>query len=157
MLGFLRRWWSRDHQREIFTYSDGRTQRRADPIVVGRALEEARPDYLETLNTLYSEIPAELLAKAGPVVNENLRKQKEAAIATLVKAADAAFGLTPLDDSGGLTEAERLRVLVDYLVFMQRLADAARPFSTSQPRASPSPPPDSPTEPSAASGTAANG
>ncbi|AWM38705.1 hypothetical protein GobsT_31050 [Gemmata obscuriglobus] len=157
MFGFLRRWWSRDHQRQIFAYFDGTATRRADPMVAGRVLEESCPDYEDRLRVLAHEVPADLAAAmAGTPVAADMKQKKADAVTALVKAADAMFGLRPLDGAAGLTEAERLLVLFRFLAFLQQLAASARPFSISPPRASPSIPLDSPTAPSSASGPVAS-
>ena len=150
MLHFLRRLWSRDHKRRIFTYWDGSAWQRADPLVLGRQLEESCPDYVDQLTTLTHEPP--ITIEAGPVLDD-LNRKKAAALTALVSGTRAAFGIQPLGARLGLTEAETVHLLAAYLAFMGGLADLARPFVISPPPASASTPPDSPTPSSAASGT----
>ena len=69
----------------------------------------------------------------------DIAAQKAAAVAELVRATRAAFGVEPLTDAGGLTEAETLKVLTGFLAYLIELADAAGPFATSRPRDSPLP------------------
>ena len=153
MLALIRRLWSRDHSRLIFAYRDGARPRRADPLVAGRKLEAACPDYADLLAVVGADPPPDLVAAMTEPVAADLKRRKAEAVAKLTAAADAAFGLKPLSDSGGLTEVERFQVLADFFVFMGGLADQSRPFSTSQSRASPTTPPDSPTGSFVASGS----
>lgn len=149
MFGWFRRLWSRDHRRCIFTYHNGTTYRRADPLAVGAVLERECPKYADYL---------ELIADATPIgpgpAGDDIRKQKAEAITELIRATRVAFGVVPLDADRGLTEAETLALFRSFLEFLAGLADAARPFVNSQPRDAPCPP-DSPTTPSAASGSVA--
>lgn len=131
MLGWLFPRLSRDEtavtenpaERRIFPYWDGSGWHRGDPLVIGRELEKACPKYADALQTLAArtgDLPP------GPV-RDDLKAQQDAAILELVKAARAAFRIRPLSNEGGLTEAETVAVLSDYLVFMGDLAEMARP------------------------------
>ena len=156
-MSWLSRLWSgRATARDIFTYHDGTRERRADPLVIGRKLEDACPDYRELLAELNS--PPGTPVPPGAVA-QSLRDQEKDATAKLLAATRAAFGVRPLDDDGGLSEAETLGLLVAFFAFMGELAQRARPFSTSRPRDSPdsSTPPDSPTVSCAASGSTGSG
>lgn len=125
-LGRLARWW-RDRSRAIFVYYDGSRRRRADPVAVGAALEEAEPEYISLLAEI-NQPPAAL--PPGPVRDELAARQRAAA-ARLVAMARRAFGLPPLSDADGVTDGEALGVLTQYFLFMEDLADEARPFATS--------------------------
>ena len=127
-LGRLARWWG-DRSRAIFVYHDGARRRRADPVAVGAALEAAEPEYLALLAEV-NQPPAAL--PPGPVRAELAARQRAAA-ARLVAMARKAFGLAQLSDAGGVTDGEALGVLTNYFLFMEDLADEARPFATSPP------------------------
>lgn len=125
-LGRIKRWLT-DQQRNIFHYHDGTTWRRADPVLVGRKIEEELPDYLSLFQTIgkdASKVPP------GPLA-ESLRSSKNQAADKLTKVAYSVFGLKPLGTDEGVTEAEALSVMVQYLVFMTELATAAAVFPTS--------------------------
>lgn len=110
--------------RHIFRYWAGEADRWrfGDPVVIGRALEAACPDYADHLATIAA--PAKL--PPGPLLDE-LKAKRAAATSSLVSACRKAFGVEPLTDGGGLTEAETLGVLADYLRFMAAAAEAAGP------------------------------
>jgi len=134
MLGLFRRLWPRDRSRLIFSFHDGTRTRRADPLAAGGALERECPKYAELLELAVDDAPT----VPGPAADD-VARQKGEAIAELVRATRAAFGVRPLDEEGGLTEAETLNLFREFLVFLARLADAAGPFDNSPPPASPSP------------------
>lgn len=124
MLKWLKRFWSRDHQRDIFGYWDGTARRRADPLALARELERQCKDYTELLKVLRTP---EADVPPGDALAET-RTIKEAAASKLVEATRAAFGLKPLEEAGGLTEAETVGVLTSYLLFMEELARRAEAF-----------------------------
>lgn len=128
MFGWLRRLWSRDQERLIFTYRDGTSNRRVDPLAVLRQLESELPDWAAILDqTRAPEMPV-----AGTVGAELVQQRKDA-VAKLIDAARRLFGVKPLDDTGGLTEAETLGLFTAYLSFMGGLAEEALPLSQSPP------------------------
>ena len=135
---FLRRLWSRDQSpaRLVFEYHDGTRSRRADPLAAVAALEAADPKFAEHLAELDDSDKPGVALPPGAVADEVKAGRKEA-VAKLLEATRAAFGLKPLDDTGGLTEAETMQVLMAFLLWMQAAAADARPFENSQPRASP--------------------
>lgn len=135
MLNWLRKLWSRDHSRRIFTYFDGTKTRRADPLAAVAALEAADPDLYDHLASL-APVETPVAIPPGAVAEDVTARHKDG-VAKLLDATRAAFGLRKLDDTGGLTEAETMAVLASFLVWMQAAANDARPFENSQPRASP--------------------
>lgn len=143
--------WFRDRHRNIFLFWDGTRWRRADPLAVGTRLEEVCPDYLALLETIAGQATS---APPGALRDDLLSQQKGAA-KKLASAAQQVFGLTPLDDTKGVTGAEAIGVLTRYFLFMEELAAAAELFPDSRGPASDSRP-DSATEPSAVFGTAGN-
>ncbi len=136
MMQFLRRLWSRDQSRHVFTYHDGTRQRRADPLAAVAALEATDPKFAEHLAELDAKEKPDVALPPGVVADEVQAGRKEA-VAKLLEATRAAFGLKPLDDTGGLTEAETMGVLAAFIFWMAKAAEDARPFENSQPRASP--------------------
>lgn len=136
MLNWLRSLWSRDHspKRLVFEYSDGTRTRRADPLAAFAAFESACPDFEEQLKAL--DEPTGVALPPGAVAAA-LKTGRADALKKLLAATRAAFGVKPLDDAGGLTEAETLQLLTRFFVWMGEAARDARPFSDSRPRASP--------------------
>jgi hypothetical protein len=122
-LGRVARWWANRH-RNIFHYYDGTRTVRADPMVVGARLEAECPNYYELLLILKQDVGT---APVGPVRRELLEQKKEAA-EKLAKSAMKVFRLKPLDQEGGVTQGEAMRVLTKYFVFMEELATAAEVF-----------------------------
>lgn len=148
-LNRIRRWLS-DRQRQIFYYRDGSGWRRGDPVCIGTHLERICPDYqgqLLILRQQIGEIPA------GPMRDDALAQQK-AAVEKLVTAARAVFGLQPLTQTDGVTDAEAVATLTAYFLFMEQLAGEAELFRDSPGLGSPSPAA-FPTASSPDSGTAA--
>lgn len=148
-LGTVRRWW-RDRSRHIFHFHDGAGWRRADPVAVGQALEQACPDYQALFDTL-----AQDLGKLPPgPIRDSVRDQQRAATRELAALAYRVLEIPALAPAGGgvgLTRAEVIAVLARYILFMERLAGDVAPFVTSPGAESPSRPAAG-TEPSAASG-----
>lgn len=139
ILSRLFRWLTggRAATRAIFSYHDGTRQRRADPLVIGRKLEESCPDYLDCLATLADEV---VPIPPSPVA-DSLQSQHADAERKLLAAVRCAFDVQPLTDDAGLSEAETVLLLAGFLEFMGGLAKDARPFATLPSRASPSMPP----------------
>jgi hypothetical protein len=124
----IRRWW-RDRSRCIFQFHDGIRTRYADPVAVGTALELELPDYQKLLDTL-AQKPDEL--PPGPLRAEILTQQHDT-IKKLAAVARVVFKLAPVDDSSGwgATQAEAVRVIMRYFMFMQQLARDAELFPDS--------------------------
>jgi hypothetical protein len=154
MLGWFRRLWSRD-QRLLFSFHDGNRGRWADPIATAAAIEDACPDWAEKCAVVRDDPEG---TPAGGVRDDFRRQQKDAR-ADLLKVTRAAFGLEPFSDADGvkrgLPEAETVALLHRFLAWFFAAAEDARPFETS-PRPGAGCRPDSPTAPSAASGSAAS-
>lgn len=127
-LGRLARWWG-DRARAIYRYHDGTRARRADPVAVGAALERFQPDYLDLLADVHKS-PAQV--PMGLVRDQLVARQREVA-SKLVELSRKVFGLPVLTDAGGVTDGEALGVLTGYFLFMEELADEARPFGSSPP------------------------
>ena len=137
---------SAESRRGIFVYRDGTRKRRADPVAVEQAMIDALgEDWRKAVRRL-DQPPAPL-----GVVGEQAQAASaewEANHRKVMAAIDAAFGVRPLDDEGGLTEVERMGLLTGYLNFCVDLILAARPFANARSRASPSPePPPAPSRP----------
>jgi hypothetical protein len=135
MFGWL---FGRARGRLIFRYHDGMRKRRADPIVIDRALKAACPD-LDSLTVLLKPLPADLPGGLPEMFRKQAEANAEKALATIVAAVRAAFGVKPLgDDGSGLTEGECLDLLADFREFVNDLAEAARPLpsppASSEPR-----------------------
>lgn len=110
-------------ERDIFVFHDGTGWRRADPIAVGRRIEDACPgfeDHLRTLATQTKDLPP------GPV-RDDLKAGQRRATQELVKATRAAFGVRELTEAEGLTEAETVALLTAFLNWMAAAAGDARP------------------------------
>ena len=128
-------------KRAIFHYHDGGRDRYADPLVVEAALERAagKEDWqaqILTVRNLHKPLP-------GPVSDAVVAERKEARkreTGKLLEWCREAFGIEPLTPGGkGLTEAETIAVLTDYLFFVRGLAEAARPLADSSPPTDASP------------------
>ncbi len=111
-------------RRDIFTFFDGTATKRADPLVVLARIEKTCPDYAELMGAVTKKTET---LPPGPVLEQERAVQK-AATEKLIETVRAAFGLKPLDDTGGLTEVETMRVFNQFLLFMGGLADRARPL-----------------------------
>lgn len=124
-LGRLASWW-RNRQRAIFVYHDGTGQRRADPLRIVKALEGACPEYVALVQDAARNTAA---IPIGPLRVDADTKKRTAA-EKLAQAAYTAFDLKPLHESGGVTDGEALRTLVEFLVFMEDLAEEASHFTS---------------------------
>ncbi len=134
--------WLRNRGRLLFRYHDGERWRRADPLVVGRALESNEPEYATLLTVLHD--PPEKLPP-GTIKTELIKQQTDAAH-RLTKLARTVFGLPVLTETGGATDGEALGVLTAYFLFMEDLAEAAG-FTSTPPAVGSSPPAASPIGP----------
>jgi len=126
--GRLKRWWF-DRQRNIFRYWDGRLWRYGDPIAIGTRLQDECPDYLDYFSTVFDD-PDKLPAGS---LRENLKTEQKKAQNVLIDASRKVLGIEPWDDVNrtGLMIPETLRVLGQYLHFMNQLAEDSRPFGNS--------------------------
>lgn len=153
MLGRLSAWW-RSRGRCIYSYHDGHRRRYVDPVVVHRALRaSAGAKWEEYLETLASSSP--MPGVSGALLAEFRRRQDEA-VAAVVKAARAAFGVQAVDaNARGLSEAETIALVADYFNFLGGLASEGEgPFGwTLPPPVSPSTPAGCPIGPSSPSGS----
>lgn len=130
MLGFLRRWYI-NRTRAIFQYWDGRRIRRIDPMAAFRALVahpefdwESHPDLIDT-------------------------GDDEATDITLGAVRDV-FGVQAYKGelSAGLTEAETISLLTDFVVYVNALKKNINPSPISPPPTGPDCSGDSTTKPS---------
>lgn len=143
----------------LFVYWDGTRKRAGDPLAIARRLERACPDYLDLLALVGQKTPEQFAGLMAGAVDDDLRSQKDTASEKLLKATLAAFQVAPVDIRDGvpvgLTENECGQLLVSFVFWMGKAAEDPQVglFSTSQPRASPSIPPDSATADSSASGS----
>lgn len=142
-----------------YTFWDGTRQRTVDPLEAGAILEAECPNYLELLQDFAREVPegfSGLLEATGP--GADLKEKRKQAEDKLLSTARKMFGLKPKSDASGvvsgLGRVATMEVLTHYFVFMGQMATEARPFATSQPRASPSTLGGSPGESSAVCGSA---
>lgn len=116
--------------RDVFRFHDGERWRLADPVEVWERLEAAGGDQL-----LKDIAPPAGPAPADLVAAEQLRAEqgakRKAATAKLAEVACEAFGVEPLDDGGrrpsGMTVAERIRLVAEFVAYLRGLAVAARP------------------------------
>ena len=138
------RLWSRDQRRDIFHYFDGTDKRRADPLALMTRIEDDCPDFADLLSIIAAGEEGGL-SIPSPGVKAEMSAAYKSALAKLLAVVRKAFGVKPLDQSGGLTDAETLQLFTRYLVFMGELAEAARPLPDSPPVESPSLPAASPT------------
>lgn len=138
MFAWLKRRLSRRGQsrRLIFSYRAGGKRRAADPIIVQRVLEANGSSEWRTLfgvvNALAkppSEAEASMLTT--PESWQERSKRRDAAIFELAKLSREAFGLPGLTTDGeGVTEAEAIDVLSQFIEYIGGLAEKARPFVT---------------------------
>ena len=122
--------WLRGTGDAVYWYHDGRKWRKADPLAVGRKLEEICPDYKEILAFLWEDVP--IPGKLG----EDVERQKKDAQRKLVEAARAVFGLAEVEQ-GGRTDAGAFGVLADWIVAIAAMAEEARPFANLRQRDAP--------------------
>lgn len=123
--------------RRIFTFWDGEQHRSIDPLPAWRAFQTAMGADPETaLRTLYKRKVPGLV---GALLTRYLA-EKEAAAIKVANAACAAFEIAPLGPDGtGLTEAERIALVREFVEFMLGLAEIAVPFAKRPGLGSPSP------------------
>jgi len=137
MWQWLKAWWSGDHRRAIFRYWDGRNWKRADPLAVMATIEDRCPDFGDLLRVIAAD-PDDV--PAGELRTQAIATH-QAAVKKLLGVVQHAFGVKPLDQLGGLTHAEMIRLLTEFLHYMGRLAEAARPLPAPSPPGSHSPDP----------------
>lgn len=134
MLGFLFR--RRDVRRRcIFQFRAGGVRRHADPIQIDQALTKHGGSEWTRLVTLVDSLrrpmtPA-IAAARGPNAAAEQKRQFDGALADLVGIVRKAFGLAPLDPltGDGVTDAECVAVLTEYLNFAEELAETSRPLA----------------------------
>lgn len=153
-LARISNWWA-NRGRAIYGYRDGVRWRWVDPLVVLRRLEEElSEDWISVLRQARATRTEE---GASPYQAAAQGATREVAAKQVQSAADKIFELVPLSPAGhGLTEAQRMAVLIGFVNYMGGLAESTRFLPPSPPSSAASPamavPP---TPPSAAStGTA---
>ena len=144
MFGWLARRFRTDpaRGRSVFAYRDGHGGTRyVDPLVAWQEFEAAAGEsWGEMFKVLGTKMPAIPGVDSSSIAKDLKAKQAEAA-KELAEATSKALGVPALTPDGkGLTRAERIALAADFLAFMGRLADAARPFVNS-----PAPTAESPT------------
>lgn len=134
MLGFLFR--RRDVRRRcIFHFRAGGVRRHADPIQVDQALtRHGGPEWTRLVglvDSLRRPMTPAIAAARGPNAAAEQKRQFDAALADLVGIVRKAFGLAPLDPltGDGVTDAECVAVLTEYLNYAEQLAEDARPLA----------------------------
>jgi hypothetical protein len=150
LLARLFQWAFCDH-RQIFRYHDGSRYRYADPIVIDRESEKAFPGWRAAIELLeVPDVPGGMPDNlAGKVEADRVR-----VLERLVSMVRAVFKVKELNERGrGLSEAECLKLLTQYVLFEGRLVEAAGPFSN-LPASVAASPPASVIEPSADSTSA---
>lgn len=122
-LSWLRNWW-RNRQRAIFHYWDGKRNRRIDPMVVYRRLDE-HPEFDWDNDT-------KLFANIGDE-RKMLRDAAEEAMQKCIAATREAFAVSAFDSvSGcGLTEMETLSLFESFCVYMGVLKKSTGTLPTS--------------------------
>lgn len=127
MLRFLFDGWARwqSSRRKVFFYRAGTKSRRVDPLLVVQQLNRVEPNWESLLGTIGSKVPdvlgAEMRAKA--------EKDRNDAAARLVEVSRTVFDMPPLGhDGSGCTQEEVIGTITGFVLFMGRLAEAARPF-----------------------------
>lgn len=127
-------------RRFIFTYRDGTRSRRADPVAVDRVLKrELGTDWYDVVRRL-GKPPAGLVGEQADAALVEWETSRVKVVNTVC----TAFGVHPLTDKDGLTEAELYGLLDGYIRFCSDLVELARPFPNARSRASPTPTPPPP-------------
>lgn len=119
-------------KRQIFVYHDGRRNRWVDPMLVEEVFErEGGENWQQTVvevRNLHRPHNAALSASLVEQRKETRRRET----GKLLDWTRKAFKIEPLGpDGSGLSEAETIGVLTEYLHFCRGLATAARPLSDS--------------------------
>ena len=140
MFGWLKRKW-RNRGRAIFRFWDGTRERVADPLVIHRALM-AHPEFN------WETTPALI----------DVDDQRVASDALCVTAAGVrdAFGIPSLE-SGGLTEAECVQVLIRFNLFLDGVKKNIGSPPTSQPATGSASSETSTTKPASGCGSTSDG
>ena len=106
-----------------------------DPIEIDREIVAAGghawADDLDTVARLHKPLtPFMELALSGDMIRQR-QEQFDAALVRLVKVSRAVFGLPAVDRATGegVTEAQAIGVLVDFVEFSRTLAEDALPFA----------------------------
>ena len=132
--------WKRKPKRVVFTYHNGITKVVSDPLVVLRSLEKHGGEHWAELVKEAGRKPESGRFAVTVAGAEDAAKKKQSkALQDVAELARKVFLLQPLGETGqGLTEAEQIGVLSQYLLFCGGLAESAAPFANSPPPASPS-------------------
>ena len=112
MLNWFRRW-KNNRNRAIFSFWDGAKQRVIDPLTAWRALR-AHPDFDPERDI------------------EGIRQDDEQALSHTLAAVREAFGVKAFAD-GGLTEAETLALLAEFMAYIGAVKKNTSPPPISQP------------------------
>jgi hypothetical protein len=138
MINLLRRLWL--PRRYIFRYRVGSSTRYADPLQIDSALSRhGGKEWLQLvvlLDTLRKPLTPAIAAAKSPTGNveegaEAHRKQFESVLIDVVGIVRKSFDLKPLDaETGdGVTDAECIDVLLQYLDFAEKLGEEVRPLA----------------------------
>jgi hypothetical protein len=142
MLRLLTRLFTRRRKaRAIFSYWNGREAVWADPIVLQRDLDKHGGEHW-TAHIDYLRLACRMEGKdlSTPLAAEQNKAAEEAieALAVLVR---KAFGVETIKDAGirGLTDAECIDLLAEFMAWMRQAEEDARPFRNSPRPMEPSP------------------
>jgi hypothetical protein len=122
----IKNWWT-SRQRELFSYWDGSRTRRADPMRIAVAIEKVCPRYMELLRVAVDDVDKAPIGQ----FRDDARTAKIEAIRTLTDTSYTVFGLEPLSDAKGVTDAEAIGILTAFFLMMEDLAQEAQLFTVS--------------------------
>lgn len=122
---------ARRETRKIFAFHDGKRRRWIDPLVVVRDLDRLGGKEWGSLFTVASVPLGDLFGKMPAEAQAIATREANDATAELAALVRNVFKVSPLDDTGcrpdGLTEAECLNLLAEFIAFLSNLAEEARP------------------------------
>lgn len=137
MFGFLNPK-KNEPKRDIFEYFDGERTRSVDPILAYETLvrECDGEEPVTLLRTIAMEPPPTPPGVDVSKMVEKFKFKRDLCTQSLCKAACVAFSVKEYaeDENGkrvGLTRAERIRLVKEFLYYLADLAEKARPFGNS--------------------------
>ena len=143
-MSWLKRWFGNipvsDVERGIFRYRYAGEIRAVDPIEIDQRLKKHGGENWTDLLSVLSVAENAKVDPNGRLAAE-IEKQREAAVIKLVDLVRTVFSVSPIE-VGGMTGAECLRLLADYLAFLVKLKERYIPLPVVPAR-----PAQSPTEP----------
>ena len=118
--------------RRIFKYHDGWGWRWADPIVLQRELDKAGGDNWTAHLDILRLVCKQDASKLSPTLAAEQDKASDEAIEALAGIVRKAFRVQEVNRDGyGLTEAECINLLAQFLTWMSEAEEDARPFPSS--------------------------